>query len=104
MVSGIPATARLSLTAIGTPANGRGSPARIACAVASADSCATWVNALMRGSSSAIRSSEAWTSSTALSSPERISSASSIAGRVSSSGTRARLPTPVTGRRDTPNH
>jgi hypothetical protein len=41
IVSGIPLTGRLSLIAIGTPANGRESPPAISSASASAESCAT---------------------------------------------------------------
>ena len=46
IVIGIPATARLSLIAIGTPANGRGSPGRTASATGAARSGSTNVNAL----------------------------------------------------------
>src|ERR1700761_9590248 len=92
MVIGIPTTGRLSLMAIGTPANGRGSPGPIAAASASADSGATCVKALIRGLSAAIRSREACTSSRAVSSPARTSDASSVAGRWRSSDIRANLP------------
>jgi len=81
-VIGIPATGRLSLIAIGTPANGRGSPDSIASASSIADSCATWVNALIVGSSSSIRARESDTSSTADTSPERTMAASSPAGLI----------------------
>ena len=67
IVSGIPVTARLSLIAIGTPANGLESPGSIASAAASADSCATWVKALIVGWSSSIRRSDASVSSRAVS-------------------------------------
>ena len=87
IVIGIPSTGRLSLIAIGTPANGRGSLGPIVAAVASAESCATCVNALMVGSSASIRSSDSETSSVALSSPERTSPASSPIGRNISSDT-----------------
>ena len=49
IVIGMPSTGRLSLIAIGTPANGRGSPAPISAAAVSAESRATYVNALMVG-------------------------------------------------------
>ncbi len=80
-VSRFPATPRLFLMAIGTPANGRGSPLPMASASASASSAKTSTNALSCGFSASMRSSEAWTSSRAESSPERTSSASSVTGR-----------------------
>ena len=45
-VYGMPATAAVSLMAIGTPANGRGRPRRDASAAARAPSASTWTNAL----------------------------------------------------------
>src|SRR4051812_11255444 len=77
----LPATARLFLMAMGTPANGRSSPGPTLSASASASSAKTSTNALSVGLSSAIRSSEACTSSRAESSPERTSAASSWTGR-----------------------
>jgi hypothetical protein len=49
IVYGIPATGAVSFTAIGTPANGRGSSALMASAAASAPSASTCANALMVG-------------------------------------------------------
>jgi hypothetical protein len=72
----MPATGRLSLIAIGTPANGRGSPGSMSSAAESADSAPTCVKALICGSSAAIASSESCTSSVALSAPERTIDAS----------------------------
>ena len=80
-VSRLPLTARLFLMAIGTPANGRGSPAPTLSASASASSAKTSTNALSVGLSSAMRSSEVCTSSRAESWPERTSAASSWTGR-----------------------
>src|SRR5262249_53046747 len=74
-----PAQARLFLIAIGTPANGRSSPAPTASAAASARSASTSTKALRAGSTAAIRSSEAATSSRAETSPARTSGASSRA-------------------------
>ena len=48
-VKGMPATGVVSFMAIGTPANGRGSPGPTASAVASAPSASTWTNALSSG-------------------------------------------------------
>ena len=48
-VCGIPATAAVSLTAIGTPANGRSSPGPMASAAARAPSASTWTKALTSG-------------------------------------------------------
>ena len=76
-----PATGTLFLIAIGTPANGRSSPARTSAAAARASSAKTSTNASSSGSSAAMRSSEAWTSSVAPSSPERTRPPSSVAGR-----------------------
>src|SRR5437868_5524533 len=84
-VSRLPAIARLFLMAIGTPANGRGSPGPMASAPASASSAKTSTNALSDGSSSAIRFSDASTSSRADRSPARTSAASSWTGRNSRS-------------------
>jgi hypothetical protein len=77
----MPSTGWLSLIAIGTPANGRGSFGPIASAAASAPSASMCTNALIWPLSVSIRSSEADTSSRAVSSPERTSSASSLTGR-----------------------
>ena len=52
----MPATGRLFLIAIGTPANGRWSPAPIASAVRERASASTWMNALSVGLSSSMRS------------------------------------------------
>ena len=49
IVYGIPATGEVSLIAIGTPANGRGSSAPMPSAAAMAPSASTWVKALMVG-------------------------------------------------------
>jgi len=87
IVIGIPATARLSLIAIGTPANGRGSPGSIAAAAARAPSGSTNVNALTRGLSRSIASNDASTSSPAEISPARTEAANCTAGRLSSSVT-----------------
>ena len=66
IVYGIPATGAVSFTAIGTPANGRGSSALISSAAAMAPSASMWVKALMVGWSASIRSIAAVTSSGAL--------------------------------------
>jgi len=70
---------------IGTPANGRWSPGPIPSAAASAPSVSTSVKAFTCESTASILRSDASTSSRALSSPERTSAASSVAGRKSRS-------------------
>ena len=81
IVSRLPATARLFLMAIGTPANGRSSPAPMPSASASASSAKTSTNALSSGFRLSMRSSDASTSSREESSPERTRPASSVTGR-----------------------
>jgi hypothetical protein len=76
----IPSTGTLALIATGTPANGRVSPGWISSAAASARSASTSMKAFKPLSSSAIRSSEACTSSRADSSPPRTRAAKSPAG------------------------
>ena len=56
IVKSIPATGVVSLMAIGTPANGRGSPGPMASAAASAPSASTWTNAFSSGWSASMRS------------------------------------------------
>ena len=75
-----PSTGTLALIAIGTPANGRSSPGSIPSAAASARSASTSTNAFSLPSSDSIRSSEAWTSSRAASSPPRTRAARSATG------------------------
>ena len=85
MLKGMPATGAVSLIAMGTPANGRGSSASTASAAASAPSGSRWQKAFSSGWSASIRASEASTSSREDSSPVRIRRASSPAGLKSSS-------------------
>jgi len=73
-VSRLPATARLFLIAVRTPANGRGSPGAMATASASASAAKASTNALTCGLSALMRSSEVCTSSRAESSPQRTAS------------------------------
>ena len=79
-----PATAMFALTAIGTPANGRGSPGSIASASASARSASSSTNAPSCGSIASIRRSAASTASRAVNEPSRMRAASSVAGRKAS--------------------
>src|SRR4051794_13146196 len=72
-----PATGRFALTAIGTPAKGRGSRARMVAASASARSPSTSTKAPMRASAASIRRSVSSTASAAESPPPRISAATS---------------------------
>ena len=87
IVSGMPATAAVSLTAIGTPAKGRGSPEPTASAAASAPSGSRWTNAFNSGWSASMRCRQSSTSSRELSSPLRTRPASSPAGLNISSDT-----------------
>ena len=48
-MNGMPATAAVSLTAMGTPAKGRSSPAFTASALSRAPSGSTWTKALSSG-------------------------------------------------------
>src|SRR3954454_11183554 len=72
-----PATGRFALTAIGTPAKGRGSRARMVAASASARSPSTSTKAPMRASAASIRRSVSSTASAAETPPPRISAATS---------------------------
>src|SRR4051812_39204919 len=71
-----------SLIAMGTPASGRSSPCSTASASASARSAATVTKAFSSSFSASIARSDSSTSSRELTSPARISSACSVAGRV----------------------
>src|SRR3954452_8966435 len=71
-----------SLIATGTPASGRSSPCWTASASASARSAASVTNAFSSSFSASIVRSDSSTSSRELTSPERIKSACSVAGRV----------------------
>jgi hypothetical protein len=70
-----------SFTAIGTPASGRSSPGCTASASASARSATVVTNAFSSSFRSAIARSDSSTSSREEHSPERTSSACSVAGR-----------------------
>ena len=76
-----PATAVFALTAIGTPANARGSSRPIPSASASARSGSSSTNAPSCGSSASIRRTAASTTSRAETAPSRIRAATSGAGR-----------------------
>jgi hypothetical protein len=85
-VSGQPFTCASSLTPIGTPAHGPGSPpcatsASITAARARAASTSLWQNALSSGSNFSTRARNASSTSVDLSSPRRMLSASSHASR-----------------------
>src|SRR5215218_2336352 len=85
-----PATAVFALTAIGTPANGRGSLGSIASASASAASPSSSTNAPSCGSIASIRRSAASTASRAVNEPSRTRAASSVAGRNASASMETR--------------
>ena len=76
-----PATAVFALTAMGTPANARGSSRPIASASASAPSGSSSTNAPSCGSSASMRRTDASTTSRAETAPSRIRAATSGAGR-----------------------
>src|SRR5918998_787056 len=76
----MPAVGAVSLTAIGTPANGRSSAASIPSAVASAPSGSRWTNELTSPSTLSMAFRDASVNSRALTSPALTSRASSVAG------------------------
>ena len=76
-----PATAVLALTATGTPANARWSPAATVAAWASAWSASSSTNAFRSGSTASMRRSVASITSVAETSPLRMRTARSVAGR-----------------------
>jgi hypothetical protein len=102
-VVGVPATSWFSLTVTGTPASGpSGAPAARARssrpAAASASSASTRVAALTAGLTRSMRSRWAWTTSRALTCPERTNAASASADRP------IRLPVQVSAMWFLPHH